>query len=349
MPLIRSSTADSASANTRECPHFHVQKLLGQGTFGRVYLVRESATGKLKALKRTQKWKRTASREVSCLEECRGSKGLITADSIFYSTTPGGFTVQNILMDFMKSSLQALLSDRRKEQRTTGNPPTSAPWIRSVACQIIQGVYELHSRGVLHRDLKPENVLVYYAASIQSKPSASDFLFRLMSFRTARSQRASATWVRLVFDSECEVLPAFHKHALQVPASAFFTRTRSLCRTSAQDALGCLLAELICLRPLFECESPSPPKGQPAAYSNTCPAEAIQLLTLVELLGSPSSQQQSQTLSPQLLAREALGRIDGVEPLNLQHLLLKLCPPRVNASVLLQHPYIKEHAAESSR
>ncbi|KAL8270331.1 hypothetical protein Esti_005766 [Eimeria stiedai] len=128
MPLIRAGADDNTAADTAATrPQFQVLKLLGQGTFGRVYLVRD----------------------------------LITADSIFYSTTPGGFTVQNILMEYMSSSLQAFLSKRRQDLRAAGKPPRSAPWIRHIASQIINGVHELHTRGVLHRDLKPENVLVF--------------------------------------------------------------------------------------------------------------------------------------------------------------------------------------------
>lgn len=54
-------------------------------------------------------------------------------------------------------------------------------------------------------------------------------------------------------------------------------------------ALGCLLAELLCLRPLFECEAPAPPpRNAPVCgRSSHCAAEAFQLLTLVEVLGSP--------------------------------------------------------------
>lgn len=157
-----SFVGNSPDENSRQSyPRYQVQRLLGQGTFGKVYLVKESLTGQLKAVKRTQKWKRTASREVLCLENSRGATGLMAADSIFYTNTPGGFTVQNIVMDCMGCSLQTFLSKQKNERKATGGetPPT-VPWIRPLADQIIHGVYELHSRGVLHRDLKPENVLV---------------------------------------------------------------------------------------------------------------------------------------------------------------------------------------------
>lgn len=50
-------------------------------------------------------------------------------------------------------------------------------------------------------------------------------------------------------------------------------------------ALGCLLAELLCLRPLFECE---PPETNVSDHGLDCAPETFQLLTLVELLGSPN-------------------------------------------------------------
>lgn len=192
MPSIR----NSASANpSEECPRFEVQKLLGQGTFGRVYLVREISTGRLKAVKRTQKWKRRASREVLCLEESRGSTGLVAADSIFYTTTPGGFTVQNIVMECMGCSLQVFLSKQRNERKAADQEHRTVPWLRHIASQIITGVYELHSRGVLHRDLKPENVLVLFAHHGLLIALFSTAVFRLMNTQMAQLPLEFVIWV----------------------------------------------------------------------------------------------------------------------------------------------------------
>ncbi|XP_026191575.1 cyclin-dependent kinase B2-1-like [Cyclospora cayetanensis] len=252
-------------------PQFHVEKLLGQGTFGKVYLVRDTSTGKLKALKRTQKWKRTASREVLCMEESRGSASLVAADSIFYSTTPGGFTVQNVLMEYMGCSLQSFLSKIRKERRADNSAGNTFPWIRHMASQIVHGVYELHSRGILHRDLKPENVL------IDDKPNGS-MTVRICDMGSSK---------RLTYKDE---------HSMPYICSRWYRAPELLLGATQYSmavdlwSLGCLLAELICLRPLLECEVPFCTQAKPAEHTRESgfASEVFQLMALVELLGSPN-------------------------------------------------------------
>lgn len=145
----------------RRRPSFVVEKLIGQGTFGKVFLVRDESTGGLYAVKRTPKWRCKASREALCLQINDGTAGVMGASSIFYSSTPRGFKVQNIVMDFMGSNLQQFLCKQRQKRDTTGNMHLEyAPWMKAICRQVVQGLHGLHMHGFMHRDLKPENVLV---------------------------------------------------------------------------------------------------------------------------------------------------------------------------------------------
>ncbi|PHJ20002.1 cmgc gsk protein kinase [Cystoisospora suis] len=143
-------------ATHSRCSRFRVLRQLGSGTFGRVFLVVDCSRGVTRALKRTQKWKRKESREVLCHEVGRESPNLVSAEEVFYTYTPAGFIVQNILMEDGGTTLHRFLTNlRTRPQQALG-----ASKSLEIARQLCGGVETLHSRAIAHRDLKSENILV---------------------------------------------------------------------------------------------------------------------------------------------------------------------------------------------
>jgi serine/threonine protein kinase len=103
--------------------------------------------------------------------------------------------------------------------------------IKRVIFQLIKGVEATHKKGFIHRDIKPENVLIN-----------KDFVVKLSDFGIAREIRArhpcteyvSTRWYR-----SPEML--LHSSAYSTPVDMW--------------AVGCVLAELCLMRPLFTGES----------------------------------------------------------------------------------------------
>ncbi|CAG2119845.1 unnamed protein product, partial [Medioppia subpectinata] len=119
----------------------------------------------------------------------------------------------------MKENLYQLIKDREK--------PFGEPIIRNILYQILQGLSFMHKHGFFHRDIKPENLLCMGPELIK----IADFgLAREIRSRPPYTDYVSTRWYRAP-----EVL------------------LRSTNYSSPIDiwAVGCIMAELYTLQPLF--------------------------------------------------------------------------------------------------
>ena len=143
------------------------------------------------------------------------------------------------VFEFMQENLYELMKDRDRYF------PESV--IRNIIYQVLQGLSFMHKNGFFHRDMKPENIMCNgtelvkiadfgLAREIRSKPPYTDYV--------------STRWYRAP-----EIL------------------LRSTSYNSPIDiwALGCIMAELYMLRPLFPGTS-----------------EMDQLFKIISILGTPN-------------------------------------------------------------
>jgi len=132
---------------------FELERLLGQGTFGMVYLAKQINTGKYCALKQIDK---TVTRKMGKSEHARTEKNILVKSKspfllkailtfqdphlawLALEYCPGGD-----LHEFLK------VYERFEEQEVT-----------LYFAEMIMGVHDLHKMGYLHRDLKPANFLI---------------------------------------------------------------------------------------------------------------------------------------------------------------------------------------------
>ena len=132
---------------------FKVLKVLGKGSFGKVYLVEMISTSKLYAMKELRK---DVLIDTDQIENTKIEKEimknanhpfLLNLEYVFQ--TPGKIF---FVMKFMKGGeLYSLIS---KEKRF------SESRCRFYAAQIILALGHLHSNKIIYRDLKPENILI---------------------------------------------------------------------------------------------------------------------------------------------------------------------------------------------
>ncbi|KAK2859336.1 hypothetical protein Q5P01_003956 [Channa striata] len=193
-------------------------KQLGDGTYGSVLMGRSNESGELVAIKRMKR-KFYSWEECMNLREVKSLKKLNHANVVKLKEVIRENDHLYFVFEYMKENLYQLMKDRRKLF------PESV--IRNISFQILQGLSFIHKHGFFHRDMKPENLLCMgpelvkiadfgLAREIRSKPPYTDYV--------------STRWYRAP-----EVL------------------LRSSTYSSPIDlwAVGCILAELYTLRPLF--------------------------------------------------------------------------------------------------
>uniref|UniRef100_A0A4W3IUT0 non-specific serine/threonine protein kinase n=1 Tax=Callorhinchus milii TaxID=7868 RepID=A0A4W3IUT0_CALMI len=193
-------------------------KQLGDGTYGSVLMGKSNESGELVAIKRMKR-KFYSWEECMNLREVKSLKKLNHANVIKLKEVIRENDHLYFVFEYMKENLYQLMKDRNKLF------PESI--IRNIMYQIIQGLAFIHKHGFFHRDMKPENLLCMGPELVK----IADFgLAREIRSRPPYTDYVSTRWYRAP-----EVL------------------LRSSIYSSPIDiwAVGCIMAELYTLRPLF--------------------------------------------------------------------------------------------------
>ncbi|XP_040839485.1 serine/threonine-protein kinase ICK isoform X1 [Ochotona curzoniae] len=193
-------------------------KQLGDGTYGSVLLGRSIESGELIAIKKMKR-KFYSWEECMNLREVKSLKKLNHANVVKLKEVIRENDNLYFIFEYMKENLYQLIKERNKLF------PESS--IRNIMYQILQGLAFIHKHGFFHRDLKPENLLCMGPELVK----IADFgLAREIRSRPPYTDYVSTRWYRAP-----EVL------------------LRSTNYSSPIDvwAVGCIMAEVYTLRPLF--------------------------------------------------------------------------------------------------
>ncbi|XP_077990847.1 serine/threonine-protein kinase MAK-like isoform X2 [Glandiceps talaboti] len=197
---------------------YQFMKQLGDGTYGSVILGKSNETGEMVAIKKMKK-KFYSWDECMNLREVKSLKKLNHANVVKLKEVIRENDHLYFIFEYMKENLYQMMKDRDRLF------PESS--IRNVMYQVLQGLAFMHKHGFFHRDMKPENLL----CSGPELVKIADFgLAREIRSRPPYTDYVSTRWYRAP-----EVL------------------LRSTNYSSPIDiwALGCIMAELYTLRPLF--------------------------------------------------------------------------------------------------
>ncbi|RMC17446.1 hypothetical protein DUI87_06028 [Hirundo rustica rustica] len=202
------------------CPPFWYKTIrqLGDGTYGSVLLGRSIESGELIAIKKMKR-KFYSWEECMNLREVKSLKKLNHANVVKLKEVIRENDHLYFVFEYMKENLYQLMKERNKLF------PEST--VRNIMYQILQGLAFIHKHGFFHRDLKPENLLCMGPELVK----IADFgLAREIRSRPPYTDYVSTRWYRAP-----EVL------------------LRSTCYSSPIDiwAVGCIMAEVYTLRPLF--------------------------------------------------------------------------------------------------
>lgn len=193
-------------------------KQLGDGTYGSVLLGRSIESGELIAIKKMKR-KFYSWEECMNLREVKSLKKLNHANIVKLKEVIRENDHLYFVFEYMKENLYQLMKERNKLF------PEST--VRNIMYQILQGLAFIHKHGFFHRDLKPENLLCMGPELVK----IADFgLAREIRSRPPYTDYVSTRWYRAP-----EVL------------------LRSTSYSSPIDiwAVGCIMAEVYTLRPLF--------------------------------------------------------------------------------------------------
>lgn len=136
--------------------------------------------------------------------------------------------------------------------------------LKSTTYQLLSGLLYLHASHILHRDLKPANILINSAGTVK--------IGDLGLARLARAPLAP------LYAGDKVVVTIWYRAPELLLGARHYTR--------AVDcwAVGCVLAELAALRPIFKGEEARP---DAAARKGAVPFQREQMLRVLEVLGSP--------------------------------------------------------------
>jgi serine/threonine protein kinase len=201
---------------------YEIIKSLGSGAFGHVYLAFDNQKKEKVAIKRSLKCGKELSREYEILSELSSSRHCVALRDCFFTRKGKQELIQNFVFEFMEDDLQAVINKHRDKGLRI-----SEKLVLIYAYQIFKSLKELQDKKIVHRDLKPENILrnSNHVVKLSDFGSAKVLDPGLLNspYVVARYYRAPELFMAITdYDYEIDIWAA-----------------------------GCVIAELVMLRPIF--------------------------------------------------------------------------------------------------
>ncbi|KAI5136713.1 cyclin-dependent kinase 2 [Nematocida ausubeli] len=203
-----------------------IQKI-GEGTYGVVYKAKEKTTGRIIALKKVRLTDdregvpATTIREISLLKDIK-HKNIIALHQVVYTENK-----LYLVFEYAETDLKKFLDTLRIEKRSL-----SPENVKAFAFQLTSALSYCHSIGILHRDLKPQNILI-----------TKDNQLKLADFGLGRSVGIP------LHTLTHEVVTLWYR------APELLLGARNYSTAIDVWSLGCIIYELIELKPLFPGDS----------------------------------------------------------------------------------------------
>jgi eukaryotic-like serine/threonine-protein kinase len=158
-------TAPSRAPSTPDDARYQIERKLGEGTAGAVYLVRDRETGEQLALKKL--FRMDAKSVLRLKREFRSLQAVNHPHIVkLYDMGQAG-DAWFLTMEYLEGADLSRYLDAEAEATVDATGPDDAaaalligPRLLPAFRQLARGIHTLHEAGMLHRDLKPSNVLV---------------------------------------------------------------------------------------------------------------------------------------------------------------------------------------------
>lgn len=338
---------DTRDAYQSELDKYKSLGKIGEGTYGLVYMgqslevpVDKPDAKIFVAVKRFKSFKAgdgispTAIREIKLLRELDNrfivkllNVHLDTEDKILY-----------LIFDYAAHDLLGMI----RHHRSVEKGPMPLYTVKSLLYQVLQGVNYLHKNWVIHRDLKPSNILV----TGDDKPYDEQGVVKIADFGLARLYQAP---LRPLSDADAVVVTIWYRAPELLLGAKHYTNAIDLW------AIGCIFAELLTSKPLFQGREKERKGDQPI------PIQADQIEQIFRILGKPdlkrwptghALQHWGEAMNwqdyPNKLAAAVPQLPANSHGFNLLSRLLEYDPTkRITAEQALHHPYFQVRTAIS--
>jgi cell cycle related kinase len=218
------SSSSSKSRRRHAPPRFEQLGKIGEGAFGDVYVGTDHLTCKLVAIKEVRltnlkrdELPKPALRELRALQQLEGHEHVLRLIDAF----PRGGALA-LVLEYMPSDLEVII-------RTRSSLLPEAH-LKCYLWMLLQGLSFLHSRHILHRDLKPSNLLLSAHGTLKIGDLGSARVHSDPPLEHEYSHQVGTKWYRAP-----ELLFGARQYG---PAVDLW-------------AVGVIMGELACLRPLF--------------------------------------------------------------------------------------------------
>ncbi|XP_035690656.1 serine/threonine-protein kinase NLK-like isoform X1 [Branchiostoma floridae] len=312
-PTAAAASAAQGHGQARGQADVEPDRPIGYGAFGVVWSVTDPRDGKRVALK---KMPNVFQNLVSCKRVFRELRMLcffkhdnvLSALDILQPPPLNFFEEIYVVTELLQSDLHKIIVSPQ---------PLSSDHVKVFLYQILRGLKYLHSAGILHRDIKPGNLLVN-----------SNCILKICDFGLARTEE-----------------PDEYKHMTQEVVTQYYRSPELLMGTKHYSqsidvwSVGCIFAELLGRRILFQAQSP---------------IQQLELIT--DLLGTPSLEDMRtacdgakahmlrQAHKPPALA--SLYTLSSQATHEAVHLLCRMLvfnpDKRISCADALTHPYLDE-------
>ncbi|GAM28676.1 hypothetical protein SAMD00019534_118520, partial [Acytostelium subglobosum LB1] len=208
------NNSTSSSSHSSKTYPYEILRIVGQGTFGKVYEAKNS-DGKRVAIKKVEKSSHFISREYDILKVINHPNCLKILD--IFITNEDNKKMQNLVFDFIPYTLASLLKKKT----------LSLNFIRVQFYQLCQAIKHIHSKNICHRDITPNNILLNAKGELVLADFGSakilEFNHTSMSYICSRYYRAP------------ELLVGCQNYSTKIDIWS----------------IGCILAEMLNGKPLF--------------------------------------------------------------------------------------------------
>nr|ABG91275.1 putative mitogen-activated protein kinase 14 [Leishmania mexicana] len=299
---------------------YEILAQIGDGTFGSVAKAVSKKTGQLVAIKKMKQkfytWEECVKLpEVDVVRRIHGHPNVVKLREVIRENNELFF-----VFEYMDCDLLGVIKKAKQQGGRPASTPSTAPLIpyplvKNYMRQMLQALVYIHKRGYFHRDMKPENLLIRKEASGDEVLKLADFgLVKEIRARPPFTDYVSTRWYRA---PELLLQDRFYGAAVDVWAA------------------GCIMAELITMRPLFPGTN-----------------EVDQLFKIMSVLGSPTEEVWAGGLRLAKKIRYVFPKVAGsglaqalpshipLPALDLLRQMLVYDPKvRLTAEQCLQHPF----------
>ena len=222
---------------------YELLEIIGNGTFGQVYEGRNRETNERVAVKKLKEKYNSleeclAKTEVKVLEKLN-HENIVQLKEIIREKTGD----VSYIFEYCDCNLYEFIENHHVNQKTI-----SEPIIRDIVMQITKGIKFLHSNLYFHRDLKPENILVilnnYDFNDPNNTNNNGELRIKIADFGTAK-----------------EISLKNNLPLTEYVCTRWYRAPECVLRSDSYDekidiwAIGCIMAELYKLEPLFAGEN----------------------------------------------------------------------------------------------